>query len=83
MTFQAVARMSNQKALVIGEITTKEAESSIGDDPAFDGFGIYLLAIDTEKPSAPGRVLAKFASEHAASVLANFFRVHGHLEPAT
>jgi hypothetical protein len=82
MTFQAVIQMSNRKALVIGEITMKEAESAIDDDPSFDGFGTYLVAVDTKEPKAPGRVLAKFASEHAASILANFFRVHGHLEEA-
>ena len=82
MTMQVVAKLSNQKTLCIGEITTKEAELNAAVDPCIDGFGIYLVAVDAERPSQPGTVIAKFVSEGAASVLANFFRVHGHLEPA-
>ena len=83
MTFQAVARMSNQKVLVIGEITTKEAESAIEDNPSFDGFGLYLLSVDTREAKSPAKVLAKFASEHTASVVASMLRVHGLVEEAT
>jgi hypothetical protein len=83
MTFQAVARMSNQSVLVIGEITTQEAESASVDDQGFDGLGLYLMAVDTRHPKTPAKVIAKFASEHAASILANMFRVHGHLEGAS
>jgi hypothetical protein len=42
MTFQAVAKMSNDRSLVIGEIITKEAESASGEDSGFDGLGLYL-----------------------------------------
>ena len=80
MTFQAVAQMSNDRSLVIGEITSIEAESAMGDDSAFDGAGLYLIEVDSKRPSAPGRILAKFLSESAATVLAGFFRIHGHLE---
>jgi hypothetical protein len=80
MTFQAVAQMSNDRSLVIGEITTKEAESARGEDSAFDGAGLYLIEVDSRQPDKRGRVLAKFLSESAATVLAGFFRLHGHLE---
>jgi hypothetical protein len=80
MTFQAVAKMSNHRSLVIGEIITKEAESASGEDSGFDGLGLYLIEVDSRQPEGPGRVLAKFLSESAASVLAGFFRIHGHLE---
>ena len=82
MTFQAVATLSNEKSLCIGEITAVEAESALADDPAFDGYGLYLLLLDSRNPSAPGRVLAKFASLDAAAELAKFFRIHGQLEAA-
>jgi hypothetical protein len=81
MTLQAVAVFSNRESLCIGEITTKEAESAMNDDPAFDGYGLYLVSVKTENPSAPGTILAKFLSEDAARKLAQFFRAHGHLEP--
>jgi hypothetical protein len=60
MTFQAVAKMSNDRSLVIGEIITKEAESASGEDSGFDGLGLYLVEVDSRCPEAPGRVLAKF-----------------------
>jgi hypothetical protein len=80
MTFQAVAQMSNDRSLVIGEITTKEAESANGEDSGFDGAGLYLIEVNSRHPDQPGRILAKFLSESAATVLARFFRIHGHLE---
>ena len=80
MTLQAVATLSNHKSLCIGEITSREAEIAKGDDPHFDGFGVYLVAVDARNPSGAGTVLAKFISEDAASILAQFFRFHGHLE---
>ena len=79
MTFQAVASLSNQTSLCIGEITSKEAAQAMAANPAFDGFGLYLVAVDNRNPSSPGEVLAKFTSEHAAAILARFFRIHGHL----
>lgn len=71
--------MSNQTALCIGEITSKEAAAARETNPAFDGFGIYLVAVDARNPSSPGEVLAKFSSSEAAERLAQFFRFHGHL----
>lgn len=82
MTIQAIATLSNRESLCIGEITEREAELARQDNPAFDGYGLYLLAIDNQSPRSPGRVLAKFASEDAARSLAQFFRVHGLLETA-
>ena len=82
MAMQAVATMSNQHALCVCEITTKEACDAMNDDPAFDGFGLYLVRVDKHQPSAPAKVLAKFISEEAAGVVARFFSVQGHLEPA-
>ncbi|MGX5803374.1 hypothetical protein ACWGS9_19260 [Bradyrhizobium sp. Arg314] len=82
MTFQAVATLSNRESLCICEITDHEAEIARQDNPAFDQFGLYLVAMDNQDPKAPGRVLAKFASEDAAKSLATFFRVHGALETA-
>lgn len=82
MTLQAVATLSNRESLCIGEITDREAELARKDNPAFDGYGLYLLAIDKQSPRSPGRVLAKFASEDAAKSLAQFFRVRGVLEAA-
>lgn len=82
MEMQVVTTLSNQKSLCIGQITMAEAESVMVDDPAFDGFGLYLVAVDARTPAAPGSVLAKFASEDAARTLAQFFRLHGTLEPA-
>jgi hypothetical protein len=69
--------------LVIGEITTKEVESANREDSGFDGTGLYLIEVDSREPEKRGRVLAKFLSESAATVLAEFFRVHGHLESAS
>ena len=83
MTFQAVAQMSNTRCLVIGEVTRSEAESASGEDSICNGRGVYLLEINADRPNVAGRVLAKFESEAAATVLANFFRIHGHLEVAT
>lgn len=82
MTMQVVVKLSNRQSLCIGEITTKEAELGMADDPSIDGFGLYLVSVDRESPSEPGRILAKFVSEQAAGVLANFFRVNGYLEEA-
>ncbi len=82
MTLQIVAKLTNQKSLCIGEISTKEAVSSMDSDIHVDGFGVYLLTVDNNKPSEPGTILAKFVSEHAAQVVARFLRAHGHLEIA-
>lgn len=82
MTLQVVTVPTNQRSLCIGEITTKEAESAIGDDPSFDGHGLYLVAVDVNAPRQPAAVLAKFVSEEAAATLAQFLRTHGHLERA-
>jgi hypothetical protein len=82
MTFQAVATLSNRESLCICEITDHEAEVAQQDNPDFGQFGLYLIAVDKEDPRAPGRVLAKFASEEAAKSLARFFRTHGALEAA-
>lgn len=82
MTLQAVATLSNRESLFIGEITEREAELARQDNPAFDGYGLYLVAVDNQSPRLPGRVLAKFASEDAARSLAQFFRVRGALEAA-
>lgn len=82
MTIQAVASLSNQESLCICEITTKEAETAMNDDPAFDGFGLYLVKVDSRHPQNPASVLAKFASEEAAAVMARFLRFRVGLEPA-
>ncbi|MER9580995.1 hypothetical protein [Mesorhizobium sp. M0276] len=82
MTFQAVATLSNRESLCICEITDHEADIARQDNPEFDQFGLYLIAVDREDLKAPGRVLAKFASEDAAKSLAKFFRLHGTLETA-
>lgn len=82
MTFQAVATLSNRESLCICEISDHEANAAQQDNPAFDQFGLYLVAVDNQNPKAPGRILAKFASEDAAKSLANFFRLHGALQPA-
>ncbi|WP_375509134.1 hypothetical protein [uncultured Caballeronia sp.] len=80
MTFQAVANGSNRGSLVIGEITTAEAEAA--DSPLVDGTGIYLVSVDMQSPTRIGEVLAKFVSEDAARELAKFFRLSGRLEAA-
>ena len=72
--FQVVARNTNRTSYVLGEITAQEAELAVSEDPAFTGKGVYLMVADNEKPRAPARVLAKFASEEAAAHLAAFFR---------
>jgi len=77
MTLQAIATFSNRESLCIGEITTQEAEIAQAENPDFDGFGLYLVAVDNNAPSAPARVLAKFSSEDAALTLAKFFRASG------
>ncbi len=82
MTLQAIATLTNTESLCIGEITQKEADLAKQDNPAFDGYGLYLVAVDSQAPRAPGRVLAKFASEDAARTLAHFFRLRGALEAA-
>lgn len=82
MTFQAVATLTNRESLCICEISDHEADIAQQDNPAFDQFGLYLIAVDNQNPKAPGRVLAKFASEDAAKSLARFFRIQGVLEPA-
>jgi hypothetical protein len=82
MTLQAIATLSNRESLCIGEITAQEAEVAQVENPDFDGFGLYLVAIDNESPSSPARVLAKFASEESAMTLAKFFRATGALMPA-
>lgn len=79
MTFQAVATLSNRESLCICEITDAEAELSMRDDPAFDGRGLYLVAVDNQSPRSPARVLAKFATEDCAQTLAKFFRLQGAL----
>jgi hypothetical protein len=79
MTLQAVATLSNRESLCIGEITAREAEIAQAENPDFDGFGVYLLAVDNYAPSAPAKVLAKFSSEDAALTLAKFFRASGAL----
>jgi hypothetical protein len=81
MTFQAVAKMSNNRSLVIGEITTREKESARAENSHVDGLGLYLIEVDSRHPTDQGRVLAKFVSDSAATALASFFRIHGHLEP--
>jgi len=82
MTMQVVAPLSNQKALCICEITTKEAELAMEIQPTFDGGGLYLVSVDSREPWKPGSVLAKFVSDDAATVLAQYFRIHGSLERA-
>ena len=82
MTMQVVAPLSNQKALCICEITTAEAESAMAIQPEFDGSGLYLVSVDSRKPWLPGTVLAKFLTDDSATVLAQFFRIHGSIEPA-
>jgi hypothetical protein len=79
MTFQAVATLSNKESLCIGEITLREAELAQQSNPEFDGYGLYLVDVDNNSPSEPGRILAKFASEDAAAYLAKFFRMNGAL----
>jgi hypothetical protein len=81
-TIQAVTARSNQESLCICETTTKEAETAMNDDPAFDGYGLYLVKVDTRHPKSPAAVLAKFASEEAAAIMAQFLRFKGGLEPA-
>jgi len=80
MTIQAVATISNTQSLCICEITREEAEQAQQDNPLFDGYGLYLVAVDKQKPRSPGRVLAKFASEDAAKSVAQFLRVRGLTE---
>lgn len=82
MTIQAITSLSNSESLCICEITASEAETAMADNPAFDGFGLYLVAVDTGSPRSAGAVLAKFASEEAAARIAKFFRGHAQLEPA-
>jgi len=81
MSFQAVAHSTNRISLVIGEITSVEAEAA-GDNPLVDGSGIYLVSVDRQSPFGVGEVLAKFVSEDAARELARFFSISGRLETA-
>lgn len=78
--FQAIAKCTNRTTYVLGELSRQEAELAAYDDSTFPRQGIYLLAVDNENPKGPGKVLARFASEEAATHLANFFRVNGFLE---
>lgn len=80
MTMQIVSPLSNRVSLCIGEITTTEALNAMVDNPAFDGEGLYLVSVDQSNPQKQGEVLAKFVSEDAARVLANYFRVYGAIE---
>lgn len=80
MTFQAVAKATNRRSLVIGEITDAEADLARVDCPFIDGKGFYLLSVEDGAPAGLGSVLAKFTSEDAAHELARFFRVSGRLE---
>lgn len=80
MTFQAVAAFSNTQRLCICEITAAEAEAAQADDPCFDGFGLYLVAMNVADPMVPATVLAKFSSEDAARQVARFFRAKHLLE---
>lgn len=80
MSFQAVAKSTNRSSLVIGEISTEEAELAKLENPFIDGKGLYLLAVDQDAPNGIGSVLAKFVSEDAAHELAKFFRLSGRLE---
>lgn len=82
MTIQAVTALSNQESLCICEITTAEAEAAMAENAAFDGFGLYLVKVDSRHPMKPGSVLAKFASEEAAALMARFLRFNGGLEHA-
>ena len=78
--FQVVARNTNRRSYVLGEITTKEAELAAYDDSAFTHHGLYLMEVDNDAPREPARVLAKFTSEEAALNLAAFLRSNGFLE---
>lgn len=80
MSFQAVAHFTNNKSLVIGEITDAEAREASLYDESIDGKGLYLLSVCRDNPRSSGGVLAKFVSEEAASELAQFFRLRGVLE---
>ena len=80
MSLQAVARFTNAKSLVIGEITDVEAREASVDDESIDGRGIYLLSVSNDSPMSICGVLAKFVSEEAAAELAQFFRLRGALE---
>ena len=80
MTMQVVAPLSNQKALCICEITTREAEAAMAVQPDFDGSGLYLVSVDSREPWKPASVLAKFLTDDAAAVLAQFFRIHATVE---
>lgn len=80
MSFQAVAHFTNNKSLVIGEITDAEALEASIEDESIDGKGLYLLSVSRDNPSSIAAVLAKFVSEDAAAELAQFFRLRGALE---
>jgi hypothetical protein len=82
MTFQAVAKFSNDERLCICEITDAEAALAVEDSPFVDGFGLYLVRVSASNPKAPAVVLAKFTSEEAATKMANFFRFTGTLDQA-
>lgn len=78
--FQAIARCTNRTSYALGELTREEADLASYDDSSFTRQGLYLVAIDNENPREPGKVLARFASEEAATHLADFFRTNGFLE---
>lgn len=80
MMFQAVARSNNRLSFVLGEATKEEIEIAKGDDPLLPSQGLYLIAVDNERPREPGTILARFTSEDAARQVAMFFRANGFLE---
>lgn len=80
MSFQAVTCMTNRHRLCIGEITSIEAELAMSDNPAFDGSGVYLVKVDSDRPRSAGEVLAKFASVEAAMEVARFLSRKGEME---
>lgn len=82
MSFQAVAKSTNRTSLVIGEISSVEADFARHENPIVDGKGLYLISVDDQVNGSIGSVLAKFVSEDAAHELAKFFRVSGRLEAA-
>lgn len=82
MPLQAVATTTNRYSLCISEITTKEAQIAMAENPEIDGMGLYLISVDASAPMSSATVLAKFVSEDAAREVAQFFRIHGLLERA-
>lgn len=80
MTMQVVTPLTNRASLCIGEITTNEALNAMVENPDFDGKGLYLVMVDPANPKFPAEILAKFASEDAARMLASYFRINGSIE---